>query len=250
MRCRACRDAPFTRTEVNVKTSLVRHLLATAFSVSVLATAGSSAAQTIPSAYRFIETGNAASVFAGHVWADPGVLDLGPTAAVYFGARYGIRVTGPIVLEAEIGYMPATRAVRDTVPADTALRTVGEADQRVLLATAALRFNITGPRTYHGVQPFLRAAGGVAIGLGGGGAADEQVPADLRFDFGTTFATQIGAGIEWFAGRTFTFRVDGGVMLWEYDTPLPFLFGEEGLNRPGSEWTQHYSLSAGLVLRF
>src|SRR5690606_12326652 len=104
----------------------------------------------------------------GYMFLDPGSQDLGPKDAPFFGARYDLRLTGPISIEAELAYASSERAVRDTVPGETGLVTIGTVDQRFLLASAALRFDITGPRTYRRLQPFLRATGGFAFGLGDG----------------------------------------------------------------------------------
>ena len=119
------------------------------------------ASQTIPSAYRFLETSQSVGATGGYVFTNDGALRLGPASAPYFGGRYNIRISGPFTAEGEVGFMPTTRMVWDTVAGDTTREAIGEADMSLLTAMASLRFNLTGPRTWRSLQPFLD----LAIGL-------------------------------------------------------------------------------------
>jgi hypothetical protein len=140
--------------------------------------------------------------------------------------------------------------VRDTVPADTALTTVGEADLTLGLARGALRFNLTGPRTVHSLQPFVLFGVGVAVDFAGESADEGGLPEDVRFDFGTSFAGELGGGIEWFLGERAALRVDARNLLWKLETPTPFLLGERALLLTDSEWAQNFYITAGFSVRF
>jgi hypothetical protein len=212
--------------------------------------AGPTSAQAITSPYRFLDRGQSIGPFAGYIAASKGSIGFGPSSGPVFGARYGIRITGPFTLEAEAAYFPTTRAVLDTVPADTTVEVVGEADLALAIAWAALRFNLTGPRTFHGVQPFLLFGGGAAIDVAGDAAAEEDLAPDVRFDFGTSFAGELGAGIEWFLSPSAALRLDGRNLLWRLKTPLPFLQGARSLVFTDREWAQNFQLSAGFSLYF
>jgi hypothetical protein len=212
--------------------------------------AGPTSAQAITSPYRFLDRGQSIGPFAGYIAASKGSIGFGPSSGPVFGARYGIRITGPFTLEAEAAYFPTTRAVLDTVPADTTVEVVGEADLALAIAWAALRFNLTGPRTFHGVQPFLLFGGGAAIDVAGDAAAEEDLAPDVRFDFGTSFAGELGAGIEWFLSPSAALRLDGSNLLWRLKTPLPFLQGARSLVFTDREWAQNFQLSAGFSLYF
>lgn len=207
-------------------------------------------AQTVPSPYRFVDPGQAATLYAGYVWAQPGTLDLGPEPGPIFGARYQLRLSGPLVALGGVGLLTTTRAVLDTVPADTTLQVVGDAGLDLLLIKAGLRFDITGSRTYRSFQPFLRANGGMAIGVGGGSEESDSLPSDVQFDFGTSFLFELGTGLEWYLRPATTFRVDATTTLWKVRTPRPFLFGDAGLRRPDADWTQNFGLTFGLSIRF
>lgn len=213
--------------------------------------AAPAAGQTIRSPYRYLEETQTGSLFAGYIAADRGSLELGPGSGPAFGARYSIRIGGPFNVEGEAAFMPTSRHVvgleedesdPDAVPVPVRL---GDADLSLLLLTASLRFNLTGPRTYLGLQPYLIAGGGAAIGV-----SDEEttnLDPDERFDFGTSFAGQLGGGVEWFAMPRLAFRLDGRVLFWQLDNPTAF--AQLG-NVSSEEWVQNFYFSAGVAIHF
>jgi hypothetical protein len=218
----------------------------------MLAAAGSAdgQAQSIPSPYRFIETSQRVGVTGGYVFSSEGALGLGPQSAPFMGARYSIRISGPFTAEGEVGFVPTTRMVWDTVAGDTTRQVIGEANMSIALASAALRFNITGPRTWHRLQPFLILGGGLAIDLSGEAEAEEDLSDPVRFDFGTSFAGHLGGGVEWFLSPGWSLRVDGRNTLWKLETPDAFFTTDRGLLIPTDEWAQNFVLSAGLAIHF
>jgi hypothetical protein len=216
----------------------------------LLVLAGRAGAQAINSPYRFIDEKQAAGPFGGYVLTSDGALGLAPKSGPIFGGRYTIRLSGPFTVEADIGYFPTTRTVRDTVVVDSARRAVGDADFQALVGIGSLRFNITGPRTWHSIQPFLLFGAGAIVDISPRTDIDDDISADARFDFGTSFAGQLGGGIEWFPSRRFTVRIDARNLLWKITTPTGFLLGEFGARAPGDEWLQNGVFSAGFSLHF
>jgi hypothetical protein len=214
-------------------------------------TAGTAAAQEIDSPYRFLDAKQAAMVFGGYMAAGEGTLGIGPKGGPIFGARYNIMISGPFALEGDLGWFPSTRAVMDTVPGDTTRRSIGEVDMALVIASAALRFNLTGPRTWHGLMPYLVFGAGAAFNTSGDQEPDSELPSDVRLDFNTSFLGEIGGGIEWVMGERFGFRLDARNLLWKLKTPRAFLIkGEQARLLPADEWAQNFSLTAGLVFRF
>ena len=219
-------------------------------SLTVLLFAGRVSAQSIPSPYRFIDQRQAGGFYTGYFLTSEGALGLAPKSAPIFGGRYTIRLGGPFVIEAELGYLNTTRAVLDTVvvlPDSTRAR-VGTADFSAVLASGGLRFNFTGPRTWHGLQPFLAFGGGAIASLTGAQPDDQKVAADARFNFGTHFAGHFGGGIEWFPSRRFSTRIDARNVIYKVNTPSGFLLGTVGDRTPGDEWLQNGLLTAGFWL--
>jgi len=207
-------------------------------------------AQQITSPYRFLETRQAASGHIGYLASGAGSLGLGPRGAALFGGRYDIVLSGPFALEAELAYFSSLRAVWDTVPADTVRRQIGEADFTIATASGALRFNLTGPRTYRRLLPYVLFGLGAAVDLSADNEMEAELPSDVRFDFGTSFTGVLGGGIEWLSGPGVGLRLDARNYLWKVKTPRAFLRGEQALRLPSDEWTQNFAISAGLVFHF
>jgi hypothetical protein len=232
-----------------------RWLAAVLAACALVATPAPGAGQQIRSPYRFLEKTQAGGLFVGYLGADRGQFDLGPGSSPLFGARYGIRLSGPFTIEGEASFLPTSRFVigldQDTVAADSIVsrpvRVGRESDQSLLLLLAGLRFNLTGPRTFRNLQPYLLVGGGAVIEL-----SDEDrgtdLPPDVRFDFGTSFAGQLGGGIEWFVMRRLGLRLDGRLVFWEID--MPRAFREEVPRAPDDEWVQHFYVSAGAAIHF
>lgn len=204
-------------------------------------------AQTVPSPYRHLENRQSLTFFGGQLFTDKGKLGLGPSSKQAAGVRYSIRLGGPFSAEASGTYLPSTRAVFDTaLVAGGGLRSVGTADLDLALVTASLRFDLTGPRTYHGFQPYILIGGGATIDLSGSSAVDSQVAPKARFNFGTRFAGQVGAGVEWFATRRVALRLDARDVFWRLRIPEAFV----GDGVANTEWVQNLGVSLGVVYHF
>ena len=207
------------------------------------------AAQDIDSPYRFVDPGQQVNVFAGAIQSDRGTLDLGPEPDAAYGIRYGIRLTGPFSVEGAATLFPTSRMVRDTVVGggDTTLVSTGiETDLLIGIATADLRFDLTGPRTWNRLMPFALLGLGGAFVLSDDEAADTDVNSNIRYDFGTRLVGELGAGVEWFPTEQFTVRLDARNMLWKIKSPV----GLQTIGAPIDEWVQNFLLSAGVSFRF
>ena len=208
-------------------------------------------AQEIDSPYRFITSRQSINVYGGYLATGKGTLELGPQSGPLFGARYGIAISGPFTLEGDVGYFARMRAVFDTVPGDTSRLRVGDADFSAITATGSLRFNLTGPRTWHGIQPYVQFGAGIAVETSGDPEVEADLPGDVRFDFGTGFTGVLGGGIDWFTGERWGLRLDARNLLWKLGTPRAFLIkGEQARLLPADEWAQNFALTASLVFRF
>jgi hypothetical protein len=219
-------------------------------SLLLLAAAGSASAQGIQTPYRFYDETQAIGVGLAYIDTDRGTVGLGPESGLAFGGRYHIRLSGPFFVEAEALYFPSTRAVLDSTVVDSAFQQIGEADIAIGLVQASLRFQLTGQRTWHGILPFVLLGAGVAIQAKDDDEANEAVPAEARFDFGTTFAGQVGAGIELFPVERLALRVDVRSILWRLDTPQALLEHDLGRTMPEDEWTNNLTASVGITIHF
>lgn len=207
-------------------------------------------AQNIPSPYRFIERGQEAGPVVGYMSADAGRFGLGPKSAVFYGGSYAVAVGGPVSLEGAVLVVPTERDVVNP-------RRVGDqvlddpAEVTLVNVTARLRFNLTGRRTWHGLQPFALAGAGVMFDVQGEQAEDQRLEEDERFDFGTEFTGVFGGGARWVVTPTLALRGEAGISLYQLDVPEgwrdPVLELE---NVPESEWVSASVFTLGATILF
>lgn len=220
--------------------------------VSILLLAAPVSAQRVTSPYRFLEHTQFGGVYAGYLMTAEDVLGAGPQSAPGLGVNWGIAVSGPVKLTVELGYTPTTRTVRDTVfeAADSTFRALGDANVRLLGLLGNVRLDLTGQRTWHAVQPFLFTGAGVVIDLAGDSELEAEQAANARFNFGTSFAGQFGAGIEWYPGSRLSLRADGRGMLWKLSVPEAFQLTTDGRTLAASEWAMNIFVGVGLSFHF
>lgn len=212
-------------------------------------------AQTIPSPYRYIETGQEAGLFVGTIDPGTGRFDLGPEQGTLYGARYSVELSGPFSLEGVLRTLSGERALIDPRRPREEWRR-GSADVLITSLDARIKFSLTGRRTWHGIGPYALVGGGMAIDLAGSSELEtEAVPeARDRYEFGTSFLGVLGAGVRWVPVDHLVIRTDGGLNLWQVDTPDGW--GDEGRNLPDidsppeSEWVSGLSLTIGAAIRW
>ena len=207
-------------------------------------------AQSIDSPYRFLDSSQEAGVFGAHISTGESSLGLHSSSGVAFGVRYAIVLSGPFMIEADVMYFPTRHAVLDTLVVDSAFSRIGEADHSLVIGTAALRVNLTGQRTWNNLQPFiLFGAGGVAE-VSRDKDAVNTAPQDARFEFGTSFAGKVGAGVAFVPTGGVAIRLDASNLLWKVDTPAAFLRGNIGRPIPTDEWVHNLTFTAGVSILF
>jgi len=227
--------------------TIVRVLAAAAFLTAVPCR---SAAQTIPSAYRFVDTRQEAGVFAGSSAAAKGRFGFGPAGGPVFGARWGIDLSGPLGFETVASVISGTRDIVNPAIV-VGERKIGEGDATIATLDARLRLTLTGDRTWHGLSPFFVAGGGLAMDFSGSAALDEELESDDRFEFGRSFFGTTGGGVRYFLTERFAIRGDAIFSLWKIDTPPGFTDPERGFTSVDeSEWTSAFHLTLAAVIRF
>ncbi|MDP9347948.1 MAG: hypothetical protein M3P24_02185 [Gemmatimonadota bacterium] len=234
-----------------------RTLIATFALASLLGGASAAGAQRITSPIEYIEPKQSVGFFGGYLVTDPSIafdstsqVSLGVRSAPIVGARYQLRFGGPISGEAALAFSPTRRdvLVASTDPGNPAPRPSGStADAAVLMGDVGIVFQLTGPRTWHRLAPYLAVNGGLVADLAGTSAAEEDIPEAARFEFGPSFAVGGGIGTDWFPTQRLSIRLEARDRLWRLEVP-------EGL-RPGSpreisEWTNNASFTLGAALHF
>ena len=208
------------------------------------------AAQTIPSAFEYLEERQELGVFAGVMSVDAGRFGYGPSGGPIFGVRYGIELSGPLSFEAVVGYVDAERDVIDPGRPEGD-RVIGQASGDVGTIDARFKFSLPGRRSWHGFSPFLAAGGGVALNMAASSELDDVLLPEDVFEFGTSFFGTVSAGTRWFVTDKITARVDGTFSLWKIDTPPGFSDPERGfLGVEDGEWLAGQSISLSLLYRW
>ncbi|HEX2079186.1 MAG TPA: hypothetical protein VHG08_15785 [Longimicrobium sp.] len=231
-------------------------LLASALAAGARATA----AQTIPSPYEYIEATQSPGAFAGFIIADPDIsisdsvsVPMGPRSGPVFGVRYQIRAAGPLSIEGGLGLLLTDRRLFDAeFDAETDVVTTTDLGTTVPatvgMADVALRFHLTGPRTWNGLAPFVAGTGGF-VGDLRGTFAEEEVAVDSTefFRFGPSFAVGAGLGTDWFPARNVSLRVEASGRLWRMRTPSGFLPNPDAERR---EWNPAVGVTVGGAIHF
>ena len=182
------------------------------------------AGQVIPSAYKFIEMRQEVGAFAGKANLGKGQLGLDPSSASVVGVRWSLDVGSALSLEADGSIFLAERDVLDLSRAEND-RVIGQSDMTIVLLDVRLRLNLTGHRTWHGIQPYVAFGAGIAGEGGVDRTLEESVlmPQDQRFDFGNRFTATLASGLSLDLSERFSLRADGLFSLWKMGTPTGWL---------------------------
>lgn len=218
--------------------------------LAALSWSAPAASQSIPSPYRYIERGQEAGFFSGIMATNTGRFDLGPGTQTLVGARYGVEVSGPVALEglASVAFGPRNVVNPNRIEGD---RVVDEAEMRIVLLEARLRFNLTGRRTWNRLQPFLLIGGGVGFDTLEGQDEDFALEEDDRYTFGTRWTGNLGAGSRLLLTDRIHLRVDAALRLYKVGIPSGWrdpILGFESV--PEDEWVSGRLLTVGLGYRF
>lgn len=232
------------------------NLKAVGLGIALAAVAPSLIAQEIPSAYRFVETRQEAGVFFGRGLTGAGQLGLGPLSGDVLGGRYTLEFGSALGLEANLAVLKSERDVHD-IRRDEGDQVIGRADGNVTSLDLRIRLNLTGHRTWRGLQPFILFGGGLAFGTGWDRTPEfeAEIPPMDVYEFGTRFMATVGGGMAFHVSRRLVLRVDGVLALWKVATPDGYLDAnrEITLDRtliPDGEWVAVRSLSIGTSWRF
>lgn len=208
--------------------------------------------QDIPSSYRFVETRKEAGIFVGSTSLNAGQLGLGPASGSMVGGRYALGFGSALALEGSATFFSTDRDVID-IRRDAGDRVIGQSSLDILAIEARFRLNLTGHRTWRGLQPYVAFGGGLAFG----GTPDRtlenaaEIPLQDRFEFGTKFIATVAGGLNFHTSRRFVLRLDGVLSLWKLNTPAGWLTQFDLLGAiPRDEWVGVSHVSLGVSWRY
>jgi hypothetical protein len=218
--------------------------------VAGVASPRASAAQSIPSPYRFIETRHEAGAFGGWLDPDTGPFGFGPGAGPLVGLRYAIELSGPFSLEGVASTLLGERDVVDPRRSEGS-RVIGQEDAFLTSVDARLKFALNGRRTWHGFGPYLMAGGGVVFDVAGEGALDLELEDTDRYTFDTSFLGLLGGGVRFFPVEGFMIRADVESRFWKIKTPSGFSDPDLNLGPVSrDQWVAGLGLTLGAAIRF
>lgn len=209
------------------------------------------AAQTVPSPYRFIEPRQDLGIVGGWVATDRGPANLGPKSGFAGGVQYTFRISDPLALSARVVYFPTERELVDTVTVDSVLRTAseGRADFDLLSIAVRLQFTLTGARTWHGIAPQLFAGVGFAVET----SSEPDQPTigtTSRYRFRRGLMGQFGVGASIFLSERWALRLSLLDSLWEISTPSALRNAALDPVPADGELTHNLELTAGVTRYF
>jgi hypothetical protein len=227
---------------------------------AVTALARSASAQSVPSPIRDVTTTQGVHVFTGIMFPERGVqitdsteVNFGPKVAPLVGVSYELRATGGLNFQLAVSFSPSERRlyapeyVADSTRVE-AIDTGVDVPSAILMTDAALLFHLTGPRSWHGLAPYVVAGGGIVADVRGTlqAEADQDLEGEELYRFGPTFALRTGVGSDWFVGDNLSIRAELQGRLWRTSPPDAFVLPVRDI----SEWNQVGALTVGGVLHF
>jgi hypothetical protein len=231
-------------------------LRAPTLALAFFALAAAASAQEVYSPYRFVETRQEAAISVGQAFTSTGQLGIGPRSGDWVAGRYSLEFGGALALESNLGLLMTERDVID-IRRDEGDQVVGRADANVASLDVRLRLNVTGHRTWHGLQPFVVFGGGLAFATGWDRTPelDAEVPPIDVYEFGTRFMANVGGGLNIHLSRRFALRADGVLNLWKIGTPEGYRDATRDVPLdlsmiPDDEWVSVKLLTVGLSWRF
>lgn len=213
--------------------------------------AGSASAQDIDSPYRFVETRREASIYVGYTAPAEGQFGFGPQGGPTLGGRFGFDISNFFGLDAHIAYATLERNVIDPTGAEGP-RPISTATVDQYQIELRARVQLTGRRSWYGIQPMLYGGIGLRGDLSDTQAGDLAIAEQYRFEAGgTQFAANGGGMVRFILGDHWAVRAEAGLLLYRIGTPPGYSEPELNLGSVGQdEWVNAPTFGISLGYRF
>ncbi|HET7620837.1 MAG TPA: hypothetical protein VFK39_02945 [Gemmatimonadaceae bacterium] len=189
------------------------------------------------------------TLFGGTYQGAIGKAGVGPTGGPVIGARYSIRLGGPVEAVAHVARVATSRMVKDPTKVDEERR-LGEQSFGLYMADVGFALNLTGQKSYHRFVPVVGAGLGVVSG--------SNTPDVGGFKVGTPFALNFRAAIRFVPEGNISARLELSDNMFQLSYPssyfrspvigsgTPILSTTAGDN----QWTHHRVLTLGISYMF
>ena len=187
--------------------------------------------------------------YTGWIGGDRGSLGIGHANGPTYTLGYEIPLGGPLSFYSSFTYARTERFVINPFH-DDSVRVSGPFDDDMSLIDLGLRFNLTGNKTWHGLNLYASGALGMAISRGS--------PLDSgSYNFRRKMTFTPGLGMRFFPMRRMSVVVDGRLAAWRLRYPPDYFraVSNDGIpvlveGDPEVEWTVHPWISFGLGWNF
>lgn len=200
------------------------------------------------SPYRDAPTSTGPQFYAGYIGGSRGSIPVGISNGNTWGVRYNISF-GSTSLWLGAAYGQTTRRIVNPFVA-TKKNTSGLLDCDIELVDAGIQMSITGPKTWHGLAPYLGATLGAAIG-------SELAQDTSGYSFGTKFTFGPTLGARYYVNRHLSLSTDFRLVFWRLSYPTNYEVPNSvdggrvlAFGASTTEWTAHPWVSLGLGWAF
>ncbi len=223
------------------------------FAVALALTAAPAAGQVghppSESPYRDVPFKQEVTLYGGSYQGAIGKAGVGPTGGPVIGARYSIRLGGPVEATAHLARVATSRMVKDPLKAGDE-RLVGEQSFGLYLADVGFALNLTGQKSYHRFVPVVGAGLGVVSGSSGTDVGG--------FKVGTPFALNFRAALRFIPQGNISARLEISDNMFQLSYPSSYFrsppIGEGGpildTSAGNNQWTHHRVLTLGISYMF
>lgn len=203
------------------------------------------------SPFHDITTTQSVTLFAGRFAGARADAAVGARPGMYAGLRLESRLAGPLDLYATFGQAYSSRF--QVIPSDTVNRVRGPIDQTLNVFDLALILNVTGPKRWHALAPYV----GVGFGMlsASPGTVDEG-----GFKVGSNFIMAPTIGTRMILGRNLALRLEARDIWLRYEWQLAYFDPTDSTgghvtpvlppDARTRQVTHNYVLAAGLAYQF
>jgi len=186
--------------------------------------------------------------FAGYLGGGRGNVPVGISDGNTWGVRYNFAF-GSTSISLGAAYGQTTRRIVNPFVA-TDKNTSGLLNCDVVILEGGLQMALTGPKTWHGLAPYIGATVGAAVG--------SELKADTSgYGFGTKFTFGPVLGTRIYLGRRLSVSTDFRVIFWRLSYPTNYLVPNSvdgksvlAVGAATNAWTTHPWISLGLGWAF
>jgi hypothetical protein len=201
-----------------------------------------------------VNTKQTLTPFVSRFLGNTGHAGVGAQSALGIGGRFATRLTGSLEFWVTAAYIRSQRSIVDpSQPAAT--RVTGPVDFPLVSADLSLALNVTGPKTWHGLAPYV----GLGLGLVAPTASAID-PGGFKAESHLSFVPTIGTRMR--IGRSTSLTLEARDNLIRYSWPLQYFFPTDAAGNPltppvldpatekSTQVTHNFTLTAGLSYHF